>query len=551
MRLGLGLGIGAGGSAQSEPADTRPKVWISSDIFGAGEKDDIQSFLSMIPYLNQINLMGFSCCLPGGSTQVAAVQNLITQVSADIAAYKALDDSYPSAAELAALIAQGKLSAAGAPGDGLNTAGSDALISAAHTSSPSDPLWVLIWGTYGDLAQALYDDPTILPNIRVYGIAATTGFNYTTDAGAANYLINNMVPGQPLDDLWFIANDSSFRGMYCGSGGENTPQRDWPWEHAVGRGEIGDAFVDACLDLYGDGTTSGLKMGDTPSLLYVLDNVLVQGTGDDPAAAGGGWGGRFEKDAAKGNNYWKDVQSGQTLGSFVGANTVYLHQADILADMAAKFALIANPTIYTGETFSNLTVTDTTIAGRVSVPFGETWTNYRTDRPMNAVNAGEMDYVTSAGSSTSLHYLANTMPGVDYTVEGAMLFTSASALPGLLMNVSGSLSGGDGQFYQILMDSAAPYNWTIGKDFASSGVAITSNTAAQASTITVGINTPFRMKMRREGAVITMWVRLVSGGGWVQCLQWTDASPLIGAGNAGVRGINTARIYAFVARSNA
>src|SRR3546814_12939163 len=121
-----------------------------------------------------------------------------------------------------------------------------------------------------DIAQALHDDPSIKGKIKVYSIGA---WNTQQDPAARDYVYNNH------KDLWWIENDTTFRGMYLNDQGKSS--NDWKMSDAQDHGALGDHFHKAM--------PWGLKMGDTPSLLYLLDNAAD----NNPGASS--WGGRSEE----------------------------------------------------------------------------------------------------------------------------------------------------------------------------------------------------------------------------------------------------------------
>jgi hypothetical protein len=92
---------------------------------------------------------------------------------------------YPTYEALLSVTAQGAING-GAPGSGKNTDGSELIIATASVSE-ARPLWILVWGAMTDVAQALYDDPTIAANMRVYSIGSR---NTTNDPASRNYIYN-------------------------------------------------------------------------------------------------------------------------------------------------------------------------------------------------------------------------------------------------------------------------------------------------------------------------------------------------------------------------
>src|SRR5205085_1346060 len=78
---------------------------------------------------------------------------------------------------------------------------------------------------------------------------------------------------------WMIEANSTYRGWFVG--GDQSGEwgnRSFVAVHVAGRGALGDFFATLL-----DGT---IKMGDSPSVAYLLHNTL-----DDPSRPG--WGGRF------------------------------------------------------------------------------------------------------------------------------------------------------------------------------------------------------------------------------------------------------------------
>jgi hypothetical protein len=167
------------------------------------------------------------------------------------------------------LTKQGAIESAGSSGVGRATEGSDWIVRSARRND-SRPLWVLVWGGIDDLAQALHDAPDILPKLRVYFIG---GPNKMWSVDAYNYMEEH----HPT--LWIIEANSTYRGWFVGG------NQAGEWNngafvaaHAARRGALGEFFATML-----NGT---LKMGDSPSIGYLLRNTL-----DDPSKPG--WGGQF------------------------------------------------------------------------------------------------------------------------------------------------------------------------------------------------------------------------------------------------------------------
>ena len=278
---------------------TTYRVLVSTDL--GGDPDDMQSLIHLLHYSDILRLEGIlSTAGPGSTPRAENIREWVQRVDLDFLRAR----GYPALmAEQAVLdvVRQGA-AAARAPGPDGTTDASRLLIERAHAPDPDGlerPLWVLCWGSLTDLAQALHDDPTIAPKIRVYAIGST---NTTNDPVSRDFIYAGMAAQWP--ELWWIENGrlprfrhDTFRGYYLG--GDQTGE----WGNVAfikqnirGRGTdhdglfgqaLGDAFPVA---EWPDGV---LKEGDTPSFLYLLAPVLA-GVGDVDDPTRPSWGGQFQ-----------------------------------------------------------------------------------------------------------------------------------------------------------------------------------------------------------------------------------------------------------------
>ncbi len=176
---------------------------------------------------------------------------------------------FPTVKSLINITKQGAI--AGAPYKGYATAteGSDWLIHCARKKS-AQPLWVLVWGGLEDLAQALHDAPDIKKNIRVYWIG---GPNKKWGVNAYDYIASNH------PDLWFIESNATYRGWFMDPDSpDSLKSKSFYRNFIFGHGAMGNDFV----QYYG----GVIKMGDTPSLAYLL-------SGDPDHPTGESWGGSY------------------------------------------------------------------------------------------------------------------------------------------------------------------------------------------------------------------------------------------------------------------
>jgi hypothetical protein len=297
--------------------DTRPRVIVSTDI-GGSDPDDYQSMVHYLVYADRFDTEGLISSPPGAGRKTHILE-VITEYEKDFANLVSHASSYPSAETLRALTKQGATDCSPASGYSTPTEGSNWIIHSADTSDPR-PLWILVWGSITDVAQAVHDAPRIKSHIRVYYIGS---WNTSQDPNARNYLYNNHA------DLWWIENNSTFRGMYNGgdqSGdlGNSTFVEEYVRRHSA----LGDFFYSKKADI---------KMGDSPSVLYLLFGNPGQPT--DPH-----WGGMFRA-TEHGPHYWTDLTDPQYReGRYDGAKTVNAWREKYLRDWQARMDWASNGT---------------------------------------------------------------------------------------------------------------------------------------------------------------------------------------------------------------
>lgn len=309
-----------------------PKVIISTDI-GGNDKDDGQSLIHALLYADKIDYRGIIATSSDerGVDATAPTKAIFDAYAKDLPNLRKFGD-YPSADAVRKLFTQGALEEKSWP-DKL-TDGSQLIIDEARAASPGDPLYLLAWGPLHDIARALYEAPDIVPNVRVYSIY---GEGQDDKNPQAFEWMNRAIANDPdYAKLFWINAEDTFRGMYASASGSNSPNPNVQWveDNVKGQGALGDLFYDKfTFDLYYEGTTHGLKMGDTPSLLYLLDDV----SNDNPRLSS--WGGSFAKTGV-GENTWGD-RSDAPLGKYDGAATVFQHRDAAWGDFAERLKIAA------------------------------------------------------------------------------------------------------------------------------------------------------------------------------------------------------------------
>lgn len=251
-------------------SNEKPRVLISTDI-GGTDPDDNQSMAHLLMYSDLIDLEGLVSSPSYGSGSKEEILRMISLYEKDLPQLKKHKSGFAEPDFLRSITKQGRKGGAPFQGFTSSTEGSDWIIKAAKKKDKR-PLWVLVWGGLEDVTQALHDSPEIKKNIRVYWIG---GPNKKWSANSYAYIAEN------FPDLWMIEVNSSYYGFFSNN---QTPDvvktTDYYQQSIQGPGNLGPDFKK-----YYDGE---IKMGDTPSLLY-----LMNGNPNDPT--GESWGGSFEK----------------------------------------------------------------------------------------------------------------------------------------------------------------------------------------------------------------------------------------------------------------
>jgi len=305
------------GSAQLDHgalAGERSRVIVSTDI-GGSDNDDFQSMVHFLIYADVFDIEGLIASPPDAG-RAEHIHEVIDAYEKDYPQLVRHAETYPKPDQLRALVKQGAIDPAPKAGFSEATEGSRWLVARARVTDPR-PLYVLVWGSITDVAQAVHDAPDIKAKIRVYFISS---WNRSMDQAARDYLYERH------SDLWWIESDTTFRGMYVGGDQQgDLGNKIFLQEHVRGHGALGDLLV---------GKLPAIKMGDTPSALY-----LLAGDPDDPRADH--WGGRYAH-TGHGPQYWTDSQDSDLKeGKYPGAKSVNRWRAAYLRDWQARMEWLA------------------------------------------------------------------------------------------------------------------------------------------------------------------------------------------------------------------
>lgn len=287
------------------------RVIISTDV-GGSDPDDFQSLVHLLVYADTLDIVGLVSSPPHKGRK-SDILKMIDIYEKD---FSQLVKNYPTPEYLRSITAQGATEAQleAIPSNERNE-GVQLIINEALKEN-ARPLYVLVWGSITDVALALHQAPEIKRNMRVYSIGS---WNTVQDSLSRNYIYDNH------PDLWWVENNTSFRGMYMGG------YKDGNYGN--------ESFVEANVKPYGAmgefffAQKADIKMGDTPSVLYLLN-------GDPTNPESESWGGRFKK-TDHGPYYWTDIQDESLKeNGRAGAKTVNKWRKQYLDDWAKRMKLL-------------------------------------------------------------------------------------------------------------------------------------------------------------------------------------------------------------------
>ena len=255
-------------AARQKPAE-KPRVLISTDI-GGTDPDDNQSLAHLLMYSNEFDLEGLVSSPSFGSGSTSEIYRMIDVYEKDFPVLRRHIKGLMKPRALRRLVKQGRTTELPPCGYGQPTEGSEWIVKQARKKD-ARPLYVLVWGCLEDVAQALHDAPDIAQKIRVYWIG---GPNKKWGVNGYCYIIDN------YPNLWMIENNTTYRGFIYDSKNSDKYNVGFFETFIKDSGNLGRDFA-----AYYKGDP---KLGDTPSLLYMMD-----GNPSQPERQS--WGGKFVK----------------------------------------------------------------------------------------------------------------------------------------------------------------------------------------------------------------------------------------------------------------
>ena len=245
------------------------RILISTDI-GGTDPDDNQSMMHYLLFSNEFDCEGLVSSPSYGDGNKSEILRMIDLYEKDLPVLKKHAKGWPKPKYLRSITKQGRHGAAPWCGYSEPSEGSEWIVRFGKKKSDR-PLYVLVWGGLDDVAQALHDAPEISHNVRIYWIG---GPNKKWSLNSYSYIVEN------FPDLWFIECNESYRGFIAQYKNPDKYHGGF-YEHCVkGAGNLGADFYN-----YKQGLP---KLGDTPSLLYMMN-------GDPTDPTGESWGGCFER----------------------------------------------------------------------------------------------------------------------------------------------------------------------------------------------------------------------------------------------------------------
>lgn len=288
-------------SSQSTSEKKKPRLIVLTDI--GGDPDDEESMVRFLLYSNEFDIEGL---IATGRVirddRPALLPELITE---RIQAYGKVRDQllkhaegYPDVESLLDLVKTGysipkrkwdpvtrktsNFSLQEKIGPGKDSEGSEWISKVVDDPDP-EPVWVIIWGTASDLAQALWrvkqersadELAAFVAKLRVYAIAKQ---DLTND-----WILEN------FPDLFILQSNTAtgtFKGMYQ-EGDQSFYSEDWVIKHVLNDHDPLGKLYSRRPTLF----NLPYIEGDTPSFLYLIPN----GLSDPGHPEWGSWGGRYK-----------------------------------------------------------------------------------------------------------------------------------------------------------------------------------------------------------------------------------------------------------------
>jgi Cellulose-binding Sde182, nucleoside hydrolase-like domain len=312
-------------------AGETPRVVIFTDInIESGDPDDRQSLIHLLWYANELQIQGI---IPDrwNARSVEACNLVIDAYAEDFRNYSFHSKNYPAPEVLRKIVANDLEEAFN-------------IFNAAVTDTCS-PLYVLVWGNMKVISKILLTHPEYFQNIRLITIG--TGLMLEKDIKNLpkncekskaceqlnwNGFGRNAIYDNPqFNDMWWIEINWTYSGMFLGEEPKNM-------FHKLSKyGDLGKHIKDVVKN---ESWAQYFRVGDTPSVLYVIDSDH-----DINNPTQSSWAGRFVKPfPARKPNYYTDYSGSQKWDYLNPCNTWENHT--LVRDEATKTLLNRRPAMY-------------------------------------------------------------------------------------------------------------------------------------------------------------------------------------------------------------
>ncbi|MFC4870859.1 nucleoside hydrolase-like domain-containing protein [Negadavirga shengliensis] len=268
-------------------AQDKPQIIVLTDI--GGDTDDEQSLARFLYYADHFDIKGLCATSRLGHGQDTKPEIIHSQLQAYREVYPNLllhSQDFPDPDQLERLVKNGQGDHKSL-GEGHDTEASDHIIQVIDGTDHT--VHIAVWGGLRELAQALWKVKENRNSEQLEAFCKKIQVHAIGDQdGHRDYMLKE------FKDVKFIANGfawygfagvrelSAFRGMYM-TGDVSMQDGDWVRTEIHGNGPLSEKY-----QLHGHGT-DGMKEGDTPSFLGLLENGL--NVPEKPEY--GGWGGRY------------------------------------------------------------------------------------------------------------------------------------------------------------------------------------------------------------------------------------------------------------------
>lgn len=266
-------------SVSRTPSQGLPRVFVFTDInIDSGDPDDRQSLIHLFWYANELKIEGV---VPDrwGARGYEACQMVTEAYRKDYAQYGFAASGYPGPDFLQNLIAK-------------DTAEALRLFSTAAADT-SSPLYVLVWGNMEVFNRALLQNPEYAKNIRLITIGTGPMMEHDIQYMPADWKKsppceqlnwngfgrNELFHDPRFHGMWWIEMNWTYAGMFSGEEPRHL------FSQLAAYGALGRHIHEVVKN---ESWAQYFRVGDTPSVLYVLDPGHNP---DDPTQSS--WAGQF------------------------------------------------------------------------------------------------------------------------------------------------------------------------------------------------------------------------------------------------------------------